>query len=112
MGARSIAGDQSDAVASLRYYLRADPWTVFSEPDGGEITDRFSLDRPLPTAAGQPILYVSFGCVPEPLDQYYSNIEILTPIDVPTGPHSSRHYCVFKFSSVRTATAPVTAAPH
>ena len=112
MGARSIAGDQPDAVASLRYYLRADPWTVFSEPDGGETTDRFNLDRPLTTAAAQPILYVSFGCVPERLAQYYSNIEILTTIDVPTGPRSSRHYCVFKLSSARIAIAPVTAAPH
>ena len=111
-GARSIAADQPDAVASLRYYLRTDPWTIYSEPDGSETAARLNRDRPLTTAAAEPILYVCGNCLPERLAQYYSSIDMLMPIDVPTGPHSSRPYFLFKLSGARGTSVPVTAAPH
>jgi hypothetical protein len=111
-GARSIAADQTDVVASLRYYLRDDPWTIFSEREDAQTAIQSDRDRPLTTAAAEPILYVSGGCAPEDLAQYYSSVEMLGPIDAPTGPHSSRRYCVFKLSGARGPIAPLTAAPH
>jgi hypothetical protein len=110
--ARSIAADQSDVVASLRYYLRTDPWTIFAGPDGAKVATRSDRDRPLMPDAEEPILYLSGGCLPEPLAQYYSSVETLPPIDATTGPHSSRRYCLFKLSGARSGIAPLTAAPH
>jgi hypothetical protein len=111
-GSRSIAADQTDVVASLRYYLDGDSWAIFSEPDAAKAATQSDRDRPLTTEAAEPILYVSGGCAPERLAQYYSSVETLGPIDAPTGPHSSRRYCVFKLSGARGPIATLTAAPH
>jgi hypothetical protein len=111
-GAESIVADQPDVVASLRYYLRGDPWTIFSEPDGGQTPTQSDHDRLLNTDAAGPVLYVSGWCVPELLGQYYSSVETLAPIDAPTGPRSSRRYCIFKLSGARGTIGPLTAAPH
>jgi len=111
-GSRSIAADQPDVVASLRYYLRDDPWTIFSEPDGTKAATQSDRDRALTTDAAEPILYISGGCVPERLARYYSSVETLGLIEAPTGPHSSRRYCVFKLSGARGTIAPLTEARH
>jgi hypothetical protein len=50
--------------------------------------------------------------VTERFAQYYSSVETLAPIDAPTGPRSSRRYCIFKLSGARGTVVPLTATPH
>jgi hypothetical protein len=49
--------------------------------------------------------------VAERLAQYYGSVETLATIDAPTGPRSSRRYCIFKLSGARATIVPLTAAP-
>ena len=99
-GSRSIGTDQPDAAFSLRYYLRDDSWPILSAEDRRPGADLV-----------QPILYLSGSCRPESLAQDYLEVETLAPIDAPTGPRSSRHYCVFKLAGERDPSPPVTIAP-
>jgi membrane-associated phospholipid phosphatase len=106
-GVRSIAAEQSDVVASLLYYLREDVWPILSWPTVP--ANQFELDRPLTSAAAEPLLYISNRSLPERLVEYYSTVETLAPIDAPTGPHSARRFFAFKLSGARRGIAPLTA---
>jgi membrane-associated phospholipid phosphatase len=108
-GVRSIAAEQSDVVASLLYYLRADSWPILSWPTGAVPANQFELDRPLTAAAAEPVLYISNRCLPESLAEYYSTVETLAPIDAATGRHSARRFFAFKLSGARAGIAPLKA---
>jgi len=98
-GARSIAAEQRDVDAELHYYLRGDGWPIFAEQSMiGDVAE--------------PVLFVSQMCDLGKFSRSYSTIEKLEPIDVPTGTHSSRHYCLFKLSGARADTAGSTSLPH
>ena len=58
-GAQSIAAEHKDVVASLLYYLRHDPWPIFSRSTDAVPASQFDLDRPLTPAAPEPVLYLS-----------------------------------------------------
>jgi membrane-associated phospholipid phosphatase len=107
-GVQTIATDESDAFASLSYYLRDDGWPIVS----ASVKSGFpSQSEPGPERTSypvEPILYLSRYCLPEGLNKFYSSIETLPPIDAPTGPHSSRRYCVFKLSGARSIDKAVT----
>jgi membrane-associated phospholipid phosphatase len=111
-GARSIAAEQSDVVASLLYYLRGDIWPIFSGPIGAAPANQFDRARPWTSAAPEPLLYLSDRSQPERLAQYYSAVEALAPIDAATGPHSARRFFAFKLSGARRSIAPLTAITH
>jgi membrane-associated phospholipid phosphatase len=101
-GSRSVGADQPDTVFSLRYYLRADSLPILSE----------SEDRLPGNDFAQPVLYLSSSCLPQGPAHYHLNVETLAPIDAPTGPRSSRHYCVFKLTGEGNTPESLTTAPH
>jgi membrane-associated phospholipid phosphatase len=100
-GARSIAADHSDIVASLLYYLRGEQTPIFSWRSGTAPANQFDFDRPLPSPAPEPLLYLSDAFLPDRLARSFSKIETLPAIDVPTGPHSSRRFFCFVLSAER-----------
>jgi hypothetical protein len=97
-GARSIAGERRDDVASLLYYARTVPVAVLAWPGGTAPTHQFELSRPLTSSAPEPILLISHCAEPARLGQYYRNVEDLGAFAVPTGPNSVRRYHAFKLS--------------
>ena len=113
---RSIAAEEGDVIASLRYYLRDDALQVFSASNSLKWLFSPDADRPIVENAAEPTLYVfetatdpnitrvHSGLVNEKLAHFYSTVNILGPVDVRTGPRSSRRYCLFKFSEANAAT--------
>ena len=113
---RTVAAEEGDVFASLRYYLRDDALQVFSASNSLNWVLSPDSNRPLVENAAEPAVYVfqtateqnvarrHFMLVEGKLGQFYAAVNPLEPIDVPTGPHSSRRYCLVKFSGVRAAT--------
>ncbi len=110
-GIRTIAANQNDVTASLLYYLRDDKWRIVSWPNQTKPSTQFDIDRPLTAAAPEPILFVSSRCYLYSLTDYYARVERVASDDVPTGPHSTRHFCMFKLSGVAREIAPLR-EPH
>jgi 4-amino-4-deoxy-L-arabinose transferase-like glycosyltransferase len=107
VGARTIAGEYRDAVATLLYYWRDQPeqikaWQVGPVPD-----HHFELTRPLTDAAPQPILFVTYCSSPRRLDVYFSKVEVAGVITNPTGPTSTRTFYAFKLEGLRKPLGPL-----
>jgi membrane-associated phospholipid phosphatase len=105
-GAASIAADQRDVISSLLYYLRDDPWPILSWPARGVPSNQFDVDRPLTSAAVEPVLYISNRSLPQVLTGQYATIETLPPIEAVTGPGSTRRFLVFKLTGAVLRSAP------
>ena len=116
---RNVAAEEGDVVTSLRYYLRDDALQVFSVSNSLNWVLSPDSNRPLVENAAEPTVYV-FQTATEQniaqrhsmlvegkLGQFYAAVNPLEPIDVPTGPHSSRRYFIFKFSGLRTSAGTV-----
>jgi hypothetical protein len=105
--AQTIAADHRDVLASLAYYLRNDQWPILSWPTASGPTNQFDLDRPLTSAAKEPVLYLTNRPMPQRLSQFYRSVEAMPPIDAATGPHSTRRVFVFKLSGILREIAPL-----
>jgi len=97
-GVRAIAGDYRDVVASLLYYLRDSGRRVLSWPNSPVPEHQFDMTHPLTMAEAGPILLVTRCSSVDALAQYYRNVELISPIEVRTGPASTRTYFAFKLS--------------
>ena len=98
-GARTIAAEQRDVVASLLYYQRDTGRAVLSWPASAVPNHHFDLTRRLTAAApesGPVRLVVRIGGAASP--QHYRNVEPLGRLEARTGPTSSRSYFAFKLS--------------
>ncbi len=109
---KSIAGNESDVVAELLYYLRGDAWPIFSWPMANAPTNQFVFDRPWTSAAPEPLLYLSEVSPPGDQANCYSKIDPLPPFDAPSGPHSARRFFLFKLSGRRLSIEAVKATSH
>jgi 4-amino-4-deoxy-L-arabinose transferase-like glycosyltransferase len=106
-GARAIAGDQRDVVASILYYWRDQPETVFAWPSGTAPVHQFELTRALPAAPPLPLLFVSRCGAPTRLSDQFASAEMLRSFTVATGPTSARTYYAFKLDRPRGPIAPL-----
>lgn len=106
-GARAIAGDQRDTVASLSYYWRDRPEAVYAWPSGPVPAHQFEITRALTDAAPEPILFVSPCGKPERLAAYFAEVTPLGRIEAPTGPTSARGYFAFKLDQRNRAIGPL-----
>ena len=107
VGARAIATDKRDDVASLLYYWRDQPETVFAWPGGSTPTHHFELTRALPVSPPLPLLFVSRCGAPRRLAAQFTSVEPLGEIVARTGPTSSRTYYAFKLDGGRRPIGPL-----
>jgi 4-amino-4-deoxy-L-arabinose transferase-like glycosyltransferase len=107
-GARTVAAEQRDAVASLLYYQRDSGRTVLSWPTGAVANHHFDLTRRLTTAAPEPVLVVSPCSSTARLARHYSSVEPLGRLEARTGPTSSRSYHAFKLSGATAEIGPLS----
>ena len=98
-GARAIVARTRRDVASLIYYTRQSGVPVYAwPPEGGAPTDHFELTRPLTADAPEPVLAVG-GCgARKEYRALFASIEDIGPFRVPSGPTSSRRYCLYLLS--------------
>jgi hypothetical protein len=97
-GARTIAGDYRDIVASLLYYQRDRGRAVLSWPNSVVPEHQFDITHRLTMAAPGPVLLITRCASAESLAPYYRNVESIGPIEARTGPHSARSFFAFKLS--------------
>lgn len=106
-GARTIAAEQRDTVASLIYYQRDSGRVVLSWPTAAVANHHFDLTRRLTAAAPDPVLFVS-GCPStERLARQYRSVESLGPMQARSGPATSRGYFAFRLSGALTEIGPL-----
>jgi hypothetical protein len=98
-GAKTVAAERRDVIASLVYYQRDGGRAVLSWSQDTVADHHFDLSRPMTKAAAQPVLLVSSCGGPERLARYYRNVEPLGPIEARTGPTSSRTFFAFLLSN-------------
>jgi 4-amino-4-deoxy-L-arabinose transferase-like glycosyltransferase len=106
-GARTIAGEMRDDVASLLYYWRDQPEQVLAWPRGAIPEHQFELTRALTEAAPQPILLVTRCPTTARLAAQFANVEALGAFEAPSGPTSARHYFAFKLDGRRGPIQPL-----
>ncbi|MFL6513404.1 MAG: glycosyltransferase family 39 protein [Chthoniobacterales bacterium] len=107
-GAQTIAAEQNAIEASLIYYLRGEKWPVVAWPTGIMPPNQFEAERPLTAAATEPILFVTERHLPQRLGEFYSNVDVVRPLNAPTGPHSYRRLFAFRLSGHRNDIAPLS----
>jgi len=97
-GAKTIAAQQRDIVASLLYYERDSGRAVLSWPAGAVPNHHFDLTRRLTAAAPDPVLYIASCEAKAPFAPHYRSVEPLGRLEARTGPTSSRTFFAFKLS--------------
>jgi hypothetical protein len=97
-GARTIAAQQRDVVASLLYYQRDTGRPVLSWPTSAVPNHQFDITRRLTAAAPDPVLYISWCRSPEAFTRHYRSVEPAGRLEARTGPTTSRSYFAFKLS--------------
>lgn len=97
-GARTIAAQQRDIVASLLYYQRDTGRPVLSWPAGAVANHHFDLTRRLTAAAPDPVLFIATCAAAAPFASHYRSVEPVGRLEARTGPTSSRTYYAFKLS--------------
>jgi 4-amino-4-deoxy-L-arabinose transferase-like glycosyltransferase len=108
---KTIAAEQNNVVASLVYYLRDQKRPIRAWPTSSAPANQFEYDRPLTSAAAEPVLLVT-DRIPQRLGEYYGGVELVSIIESPTGPHSSRKLFAFKLAGAKRKIAPLTALPN
>jgi 4-amino-4-deoxy-L-arabinose transferase-like glycosyltransferase len=106
-GIRTIAAESNAVVPTLVYYLRDEKWPIRAWPTASTPMNQFDLDRPLNSAAAEPILFLT-DRIPQRLGEYYQTVQRLSPIETATGPHSVRKFQVFKLTGARSEIGPLT----
>ena len=107
-GARTIAAQQRDVMASLLYYQRDTGRAVLSWPASAVANHHFDLTRRLTASAPDPVLLVSSCGSIERFAKHYRNVEPLGRLEARTGPTSSRSYFAFKLSGASGDIGPLT----
>jgi 4-amino-4-deoxy-L-arabinose transferase-like glycosyltransferase len=97
-GARTIAAQQRDVVASLLYYQRDTGRPVLSWASSTVPNHHFDLTRRLTSAAPDPVLFISWCGSPEAFTRHYRSVEPAGRLEARTGPTTSRSYFAFKLS--------------
>jgi hypothetical protein len=97
-GARAIAAQQRDVVASLLYYERDTGRPVLSWPASAVASHQFDITRRLTAAAPDPVLFVTSCGSPESLARHYRSVEPAGRIEARTGATTSRSYFAFTLS--------------
>jgi len=94
-GARAIVGLPRRDIASLIYYTRDSGLPVYAWPPANGIPgDHFELTRPLGPEAPEPVLAVG-GCrADDRLATLFTTVVRAGSFRAPTGPTSSRRYCL------------------
>ena len=105
-GARSIVGDDRNAVASLFYYWRDQPEPIFAWRVESAADNTFDLMHPFTAAAPQPVLYVSECPSTQGLGEAFDTIEPLGRLDLPTGPTTKRYYFAFRLDGIHGPIGP------
>ena len=107
-GARTVAAEQRDIMASLLYYQRDSGRTVLSWPISVVPNHHFDLTRRMTAAAPEPVLFVSYCATTERLAKYYRSVEPLGRLVARSGPTTSRGYFVFKLSGASAEIGPLS----
>jgi hypothetical protein len=107
VGARTIAAEFRDDVASLLYYRRDQSEQVRAWQRGPIPDHQFELTRALDDTAPQPILFVTRCTSTERLAAQFATVEPLAPFAVPTGPTTGRQYYAFKLDGRRGPIRPL-----
>ena len=94
--APTVAAEGRAEVAELIFYLRNEPvrtlsWPIHKTPD-----DQFDLTRPIDNFTAEPVLFVSQCPFASRLKRFYREVQPLGPIDVRTGPTTSRQFHAFR----------------
>jgi 4-amino-4-deoxy-L-arabinose transferase-like glycosyltransferase len=105
-GARTIAAQQRDVVASLLYYQRDTGRPVLSWASSTVANHHFDLTRRLTSAAPDPVLFISWCGSPEAFTRHYRSVEPAGRLEARTGPTTSRSYFAFKLSGPLGELAP------
>jgi hypothetical protein len=108
VGARTVAAEQRDTVASLLYYQRNAGRTVLSWPTSAVPSHHFDLTRRLTAAAPDPVLFVAQCGSTERLARHYRSVKPLGNVEARSGPTSSRSYAVFLLSGARAEIGPLS----
>jgi hypothetical protein len=108
-GARAIAAEQRDVVASLLYYWRDRPQQIRTWPGGPVPAHQFEITHALNDASAEPVLFVSPCPLPERLAAYYAKVEPLGSFATPMGPTTARTYYAFKLENRRQPLGPLGA---
>ena len=106
VGAVTIVGDDRYIVASLLYYLRGQPLTIFAwlyPWETFELTPRFTEVAP------QPILFITSLELSGQLLTCYKVVRALGQIEGQTGPTTTRRYYAFELEQPRGSIGPLTA---
>lgn len=107
VGARAIVGEFRDDVASLAYYWRDQPETVFAWPMSAEPTHQFELTRAISNATPRPILFVSRCYGTNRLAAQFATVEIVDKFNTPTGKTSARTYYAYKLDNPKGTVGPI-----
>ena len=97
-GAKTVASEGRQELASLVYYLRAAPQPVKSWPSGENPDNQFDMSHPLDRTAVEPILFVSNCPHPARLAKVFPQVTPLGPLVVRNGPMSQRTFHTFLLS--------------
>jgi 4-amino-4-deoxy-L-arabinose transferase-like glycosyltransferase len=97
-GARTIAAQQRDVVASLLYYQRDTGRPVLSWPAGAVASHQFDITRRLTAAAPDPVLFITWCQSPDAFARHYRSVEPAGRLEARSGPTTSRSYYAFKLS--------------
>ncbi len=107
-GARTIAAQHRDVVASLLYYQRDTGRPVLSWPASAIANHHFDLTRRLTAVAPDPVLFIATCASAAPFAKHYRSVEPAGRLEVRSGPNSSRSYFAFKLSGASGELGPLT----
>jgi 4-amino-4-deoxy-L-arabinose transferase-like glycosyltransferase len=109
----AIATDNRGAAATLIYYLGSDAAMVHAWPPAGLPDNHYQLTRPLTPDTPGPVLFLTTCATASPaaLAPYYAEARELAPLNVVTGPNSSRTYRAFVLAGPKGRLGPVGDCP-
>jgi hypothetical protein len=106
-GARTVATERRDDMASLLYYLRDKGVAVRNWPRRLEPDNHFAISHPLAQQDAAPVLLVTRCAKPEGLDRDYATVTPLGGFAATSGPNSARQYYAYALSGPRGAIRPL-----
>jgi hypothetical protein len=105
--APTVVAEGRGEVAELIYDLRDEPVRTLSWPESEIPEHQFDLTRALDNSAAEPVLFVSTCPVVSRLRRFYGDVQPLGPIDIRTGPTTSRQYHAFRLAARRQPIGPL-----
>jgi 4-amino-4-deoxy-L-arabinose transferase-like glycosyltransferase len=105
-GARTIAAQHRNEIASLLYYQRDSGRAVLSWPVRAAPSHQFDISHRLTAAAPSPVLFLSSCDLSAQLGRFYRTVEPLGQLHARNGPHSVRTYQAFRLADPIAEIAP------